>query len=417
MAKVMRELVKQMTSALKEGKEKGDAVKEGLENALKGGHLSIHEWNLGELFRECYGAEAFDTLKHESAEEIGRFLKLQEAAGGVSTAAFANINKPFAYSAFLEPYSYPEYVFQKLIPSTPLPQGSVKFLQIPGVTNIGRESLVVNEGDAYPVAGVSENYIQTPEVVKKGVVVPITKEAIFFDRTGQVVEKCREVGNALALAREYLAVNCVVDVGESRTNGSYRYRWGKANAGLSTIATYGDNSGTHSWDNLAATNAFTDYTNMNTAWQLLMAQTDPFTGEPIYFQPKHLVVGPSLAFSVPRVLAANITTAVGGYPTSGNPAMSSFTNPVNTVVGAVQPVGTNSMIYEGVNTTASAATTWYLGDLTRAFGYLEAWAPRVDSLGVGTQAEFDRDIVMQFKASEMGTYYTKEPRAIVRCTA
>jgi hypothetical protein len=82
MAKVMRELVKQMTSALKEGKEKGDAVKEGLENALKGGHLSIHEWNLGELFRECYGAEAFDTLKHESGASL-RGAGIHEAAAEV----------------------------------------------------------------------------------------------------------------------------------------------------------------------------------------------------------------------------------------------------------------------------------------------------------------------------------------------
>lgn len=415
MARLMKELVKTMTSSIKESK--GQDAKTGLENALKERHISVNEWNIGELFRECFGTDVFDSLRDSSAEEVGQFLRVQEAAGGVSTAAFANINKAFAYSAFLEPYSYPEFVFQKLIPTVPLPQGSVKFQRIPGVTNIGRETLVVNEGDAYPVAGVSENFIETPEVVKKGVVVPITKEAIFFDRTGQVVDRCREVGKSLALSREYLAVNCVVDIGESRTNGYYRYRWGKSTSGLATIQTYGDSSGTHNWDNLAASNAFTDYTNMNTAWLRLMAQVDPFTGEPLYFQPKHLIVGPSLAFAVPRVLAATINTAVGGYPTTGNPAVSTFTNPVNTIVGAVTPVGTGSYIYENQNTTASAATTWYLGDLTAAFGYLEAWAPRVDSLGTGTQADFDRDIVMQFKCSEMGTYFTKEPRAVVRCTA
>jgi len=417
---LMKELVKAVTTSIKEGQraDNGEYTAVlGLQNALKEKQISVWDWNIGHAFRECFGEEAFNTLRHADASEVSRFFRVQEAAGGVSTAAFANINKPFAYTAFLEPYSYPQYVFQQAITSTTLPQGSTKFLRMPGVSNIGDETLVVAEGDAYPTAGVTENYIETPEVVKRGVKVPVTKEAVFFDRTGQVVEQCRKVGDSMALNREKRAIRCVVDAGESLTNGYYRYRWGKSTSGLATIQTYGDNSGTHNWDNLAASNAFTDFANMNTAWQLLMAQTDPFTGEPIYFQPRHLIVGPSLAFTVPRVLQATITTAVGGYPTSGNANASTFDNPVNSIVGPVTPVGTGSMLYEGINTTASAATTWYLGDLSRAFGYLEAWTPTVVNFGAGTGEDFDRDIVLQFKVSEMGTYFTKEPRAIIRCTA
>lgn len=413
MAQLMKELVKTMTSSIREGNRNAQT---GLENALKEKQISIHEWNIGQVFRECFGAEAFDTLRDSDVSEIARFLRLQEAAGAVSMSAFANINKPFAYSAFLEPYSYPQNAFSQIIPSVPLPQGSSKYLRIPGVSNIGREALVVAELDAYPMVGVCENYIETPEVVKRGATVPVSKEAIFFDRTGQVVEQCRKVGEMMALDREYRAVNCVVDIGESDTNGYYRYRWGKSTSGLATIATYGDNSGTHNWDNLAATNGLTDYANLNTAWQRLMAQVDPFTGEPLYLQPKHLIVGPGLAFTVPRALNGVVTVATGGYPTSGNPARTEFPNPVESIVGTLTPVGTNSMIFENQNTTASASTTWYMGDLTRAFGYLEAWAPRVDSLGAGSDKDFERDIAMQFKVSEMGSYFTREPRCMVRST-
>jgi len=416
---LMKELVKAVTTSIKENQrtEGGQyTAVVGLTDALKKKEISVHEWNIGHVFRECFGEEAFTALRDSDASEVARFWRVQEAAGGVSTAAFANINKPFAYTAFLEPYSYPQNVFSQLIPSTPLPQGSTKFLRMPGVTNIGREVLLVAEGDAYPVAGVSENFIETPEVAKRGAKVPVTKEAIFFDRTGQVVEQCRKVGEMMALDREYRAVNCVVDIGESNANGFYRYRWGKSTSGLATIQTYGDNSGTHNWDNLAASNGLEDYTDLNTAWQRLMAQTDPFTGEPIYFQPKHIVVGPSLAFTLPRALNGVVTVASGGYPTSGNPVRSEFPNPVASIVGALTPVGTNSMIFEAQNTTASAATTWYLGDLTKAFGYLEAWAPKVDSLGAGSPDDFERDIALQFKVSEMGTYFTKEPRCVVRCT-
>lgn len=423
MAKLMKELARTMQASVKEGRNPTTGeynAETGLKNALKEGQLGVHEWDIGHVFRECFGDDTFAALRHGSAEDIAEFFDSvkREAAGAVSTAAFAAVNKAFAYSAFLEPYSYPEFVFSRLIPTTNLPPGQVKYLEIPGITNIGDETDVVEEGDPYPVAGVTDNIIRTPDVVKKGLRVEVTKEAIFFDRTGQVVQQCRDVGTALALKREKRCISAVVDAGESKANGYYRYRWGKSNTGgFATIQTYGDSSGTHNWDNLAASNAFNDFTNMNTAWQKLMDMTDPFTGERIYFPPKHVVVGPSLAFNVPKVFAANITTATGGYPTTGNPSRSEYQNPVNTIVGPVTPVGTGSMIYEDINAAVSAATTWYLGDLTRAIGYLEAWAPRVDSMSTGTSADFERDIVMQFKVSEMGTYFTREPRAIVRCTA
>jgi hypothetical protein len=40
----------------------------------------------------------------------------------------------------------------------------------------------------------------------------------------------------------------------------------------------------------------------------------------------------------------------------------------------------------------------------------------VEQLGTGTQLEFSRDIVQQFKAGEMGTYATKQPRGMVQST-
>lgn len=414
MAKLMKELARTMQASLKEGSPN---AKLGLEDALRKREISVSDWDLGELFRECFGSEAFDALRHESAHEVGKFLKVQEAAGGVSTAAFANINKPFAYTAFMEPYQYPQNAFMNIIPKTNLPSGSVKFLRIPGVTNIGRAAARVREGDSYKAAGVSENFIDTPEVQKYGFKVNVTKEAIFFDRTGQVVEQCRKVGESMALSQEYQAIATVVDAGESDDNGYYRYRWGKSNAGLATIATYGDSSGTHNWDNLAASNALTDYNNLDTAWQLLLSQTDPFTGEPIYFEPKHLIYGPNLAFKAAFITAGTITKAVDGYNASATVSRTEIPNPSPMVVGNLQAVGYNSRLFQNINTTASAATTWYLGDLSRAFGYLEAWPARMESLGTGTEKDFDADIVMQFKGSRMGTYYTKEPRCIVRCTA
>lgn len=383
----------------------------GLQESLACKALTPNDWNISKLFSECFGHQKFEEFRGAlSAEAAGYFLK--ESGGAVTTQAFANINKQFAYSVMMEAYDLPDFEFTKVIPT--VPSGNVKSLRVPGVTNIGDEALVVAEGEKYPTAGVSENYIETPEVEKRGVTVPLTREAIFFDRTGLVVDRCRQVGQSLGLNREKRAICAVADVGESNANGKYRYRWGKSTSGFATIATYGDSSGTHNWDNLSASTPLTDYTSIATAWALLKAMTDPFTGEPLFIQPKHIVCGPSLAFKLPFVLNGMVRRSVGGFATSGDLNATEVPNPVNSIVGMLTPIGTQSALYE---TTASVTTTWFIGDIGKAVKYVEAWPLKIDSMGAGSESDFENDIIMKMKASEMGTYATFEPRAMVKCTA
>jgi hypothetical protein len=399
-----------MTKLVESFKKDRAKTEKNLSEAIQQRHLGPNEWDIGELFSEAFGYRHFQQFRSQRGEGVVQFL--QENASAVTTAAFVNINKQFAYSAVLEAYSVPDFEFSKIIPK--IPSGNVKKMVIPGVSNLGDMAKKVNEGQKYPLAGVSENYIETPEVAKYGFAVPITKEAIFFDRTGMVREQCSQVGTWLGFNQEYRAIACVVDAGESETNGQYKYRWGKSTSGLATISTYGDNSGTHNWDNLSASTPLVDYASFETAWALLKAMKDPFTNQPIYINPKHVICGPNLAFKLPFAVGGMITKAVGGYATSGNPARTEIPNPIASIVGSLTPVGTQSSLLE---TIQNSTTTWYLGDITKAFRYVEAWPLQVDSLGVGSQDEFDADIVLKFKASQNGTYATFEPRAIVKCTA
>lgn len=383
----------------------------GLQASLKEKAVTVSEWDIGQLFSECYGHAAFEEFKGRRGEGAGEFIRENF---GVNTQAFININKQFAYTAMMDSYESDDYVFSKIIPK--IPSGNVKSMQVPGIERIGVKSSgnKTKEGEKYGIAGVSENYIQTPEVEKYGQIVPITKEAIFFDRTGLVVDRCNKVGEWLGYEQEEQAVACVADLGESDVNGRYKYRWGKSNAGFATIDTYGDSSGTHNWDNLAASNGLTDYSNIQTAWERLKAQVDPFTGKRIKLNARHIVAGPSLAFNLAAALAPMLTKAVGGYPVTGNPVRSEYANPINTIVGTLIPVGLDSGLFEAKTT---ATTTWYMGDLTKAFKYVEWFPMTVDSLGVGSTAEFESDIVLQFKGSRGGTYATFEPRAMIKCTA
>ena len=46
----------------------------------------------------------------------------------------------------------------------------------------------------YPHLGFGEDYIETPSTTKRGFIVPVTKEAIFFDRTHLILSRAAEAG-------------------------------------------------------------------------------------------------------------------------------------------------------------------------------------------------------------------------------
>ena len=175
------------------------------------------------------------------------------------------------------------------------------------------------------------------------------------------------------------------------------------------IATYGDNSGTHSWDNLEASNALVDWTDIDNAERLFAGILDPETGEPILINPSHLIVTRQLLYTARRIVnASEITVTTPGYATTGNPTETRAQNPVQ-----------NYSIVSSNQLAARMATdtSWFLGDPGKAFRYMENWPLTVVQAPANNEAEFTSDVVMRFKASERGAFATVEPRAMVKCTA
>jgi hypothetical protein len=60
----------------------------------------------------------------------------------------------------------------------------------------------VRPGMPYPNVGLNEDYIETPSTTKHGFIVPVTREAIFFDRTHLILQRAAEVGEVLGLNKE-----------------------------------------------------------------------------------------------------------------------------------------------------------------------------------------------------------------------
>jgi hypothetical protein len=380
-----------------------EAAGAGLRTALAEKSLRPHEFDFGKLFVECFGYHDFLACREgkQLANEV-MSRRLVEAEGAVTTAAFQNISGQIVYSAILDKYNSDEFVFTKLIPEEPVTSGTLEGEKIAGLTEIGDEIAVRNEGEPYALAGMSENWIYAPAVKDRGVIVPVTWEAVFADRTGRLLEYCGDVGKWSGQNREKRAIDCVVD--ENTT--AHRYNWRTAGA----IATYGDNSGTHTWDNLAASNGLVDWIDVNDAEQLFNGLVDPFTGEPIAIDPTHLIVTKQLEKTALRILnATEIRVATPGYATTGNPTQTNVANPY---AGKFQVVSTKLLA-----SRMATDTSWFYGDVSALARYRVAEPMSVVQAPSGNMEEFSRRIVSQYRVNERGAYYTREPRAMVKSTA
>ena len=127
---------------------------------------------------------------------------LQEAMGAVDASAFAGITGQLLINRVLAAFTAEEFVASKLIPTVPT---SLNGERIPGVAlprDPGEDFVEAEEMDELHYVGFSEEYVETPATAKRQLGIAITKEAIFFDRTGLVLDRASYVGTLLGLRKE-----------------------------------------------------------------------------------------------------------------------------------------------------------------------------------------------------------------------
>lgn len=370
-----------------------------LKEAFDARELHATEFDIGRLFEACYGYHEFRKCRNRDQlanDVITRHL--QEGPGAVSTSNFLNITGQIVYSAVLEKYQAPAFEISAAITTVP-----TQFLdgeKVAGVTQVGDEVTVRKEGDPYTLAGVTEDYIYTPSIKDRGMIVPLTWEAVFADRTGQLLERAGDVGTGFGQNKEKRAVDCVID--ENAT--AHRYNWRGT-----VIATYNDNTGSHTWDNLAATNGLVDWVNLNTAEQLLNEMLDPYTGEPYVTMAKDIIVPKSLEYTADRITrATDYRATTPGFATTANPMQTVGDNPFR---GRIRVLTSRYIAFR-----QATKTSWYFGDISKAFRYMQAQPMQVLQAPPNSEKEFNNAIVNQFRVNERGEFTTFQPRAIVKST-
>jgi hypothetical protein len=368
-------------------------VQTHLVECLQGGDLKPDDFSIRTLFEETVpnGNEIVESFNPTS----GGVVALMEA--GVDSSVFKNISGQIVYSAMLETYNMDVFIGNRLARTIPTKFDGEK---IPGITQIGDQAQTVLEGREYPVAGVSGTFNETPQTTKKGLIVEITKEAVFFDRTGMVLDQCRKVGEWLGVNKEKRIIDMALGVTST---------WNPEGKGA--LSTYSNSTGLHDFDNLANSNSLADWTDIVAAQTLLDAITDPFTGEPIVLNATAILIPKSLAPTA-RYVLNNTQVKIDPNANAGTAQYVQYVSTPTLLGGQTFEVLTNQWVAARMSAGSVNTSNWYYGDFQKAFAYMENW-PLTVVQDDGGNRNFTADVVARFKASERGVAAVLDPRYVV----
>lgn len=362
-----------------------------LSEALQAGDLRAEDFNVRDL-AEALVDDGREWVRMLNPRDYGH-LSLREAGDGVDLTAFQNITGQVIYTKIMEAYQQEAFAVSRLVETIPTRLDGEK---IPGIGRVRDATDEVAPGMPYPHLGFGEDFIETPSTTKRGFIVPVTKEAIFFDRTHLILSRAAEVGEVLGLNKE----KRLIDVAIGATNN---YRW--QGVAYDTYQTSGP------WVNELSGNELVDWTSLDAAEQLFAEILDPSTGEPVLIRGTTVLVTPAYRYAAHRVLnATEISFTATGSQTSTVAA-----NPLVDYQVFDSRLVYRRIIHSG-QPAADAKKWWFVGDFRRAFAYMENWPITVTQAPTGSEAEFNNDIVLRFKASERGAAAVLNPRYVVKCT-
>ena len=138
---------------------------------------------------------------------------------------------------------------------------------------------------------------------------------------------------------------------------------------------------------------------------------DPNTGEPVLIGANTVLVMPAYRHAAHRVFNA----AEIHYTGASSPTNTVAANPLGNYTVVESRLAYRRVLASGV-TAVDAKKWWFIGDFRKAFAYMENWPITVAQSPAGSEADFNSDIVVRFKASERGAAAVMNPRYVVKNT-
>jgi hypothetical protein len=382
-----REGYLQVQALLLEGKD--------LPNGRKG-HARPEDFSLRSLWEGLVGP--IESTLGFAADQMGYVqMPIREA---VTTSAFPSAVGQLISAKVIEGYDMPGAIGDELVTVVP---SKLRGERMVGFTSLQGPKLV-EEGEPYQDSTFREKYVTTTEA-KRGRLLSITEEAVFFDQTGQMLLRAQSLGGQLRANREKRIIRAVADV--ASTERVYRP------AGVPTqLYSAGNNS------LLATATPLIDWTDIQEALAYYALnqrddrEPDDSGGpDPIIWMPTHILVAQELAGTAARIVNA-------------------VEDRTNTATATVITAGVARQLVPGLRAVSSPfldaaqgadqwddASDWLIGDFKRQFIYKEIWPLQTFRAPAQNEEDFERDIVARFKVREYGDVNATDHRLVVKVNA
>jgi len=322
--------------------------------------LKIAHKEIAKKVKSLIEEKKIEPMKIDMKELYRKLVEDMDLEENIVSSAFPSISGEIISSVIIEGYqSFPKDV-EKLVRSVP---SKLKTSLVAGWTAMGDFGDPVKESEPADEIIPPDEKTHTVKNHLYERIISVTKEAIFFDQTGQLLDRARQIGERAMQKRQKIIFETVCDVNSTSLSNAVLYSTGNAN--------------------LLTTNPL-DTAGWEAADHHLTGKKDD-KGEPIWvFGDMPVLIVAANLKSTARKLKLNQYGPLGTANLDANLAQNAFDYVVNPYL-------------------AVSNTSWWYGAFNRQFRWEDVWAFTVMSRN-GEQSEdgFKRRIINQTKASFYG---------------
>lgn len=303
------------------------------------------DFGLRELWEATVGPVERTTNFGRGAHALNP-IQIQEA---VASSAFPTITTTILSRVVKEKFTLHSAGAMRLVDVI---QSNVRSENVAGTSQVEYTDEDLEELQPYEQSSLAEQYVTMDEEHKRGKLIVISEEAIFFDRSGVIRRDAAMIGEVLGYSLDGLIIDGITG------NNSNVYKPAGTAATLYAHATYGNFSS--SVINLV------DWTDIDGLLNYAASNLVDDQSRLIDFRPTQLVVSRADEFTALRILNA---TEVGTPP--GHTTTAAFTTPNPVRSTTIREVISSPRI-DAIN-----SDDWYLGNFPRQFVLREFWPLRV----------------------------------------
>lgn len=331
----------------------------------------------------------YEGLESETAEG------LEAAEGAIVPGAFPNTSAYFSSIAglieakALDSYNKPEFIADRVCPAQ---ASTLRSETAIGMGRVGDQAQLMVPGESIPLVGMSERWIKTPDTQKRALGVAVTKEAVFFDLTGDVLNKAATVGDELALNKEKRVLRHLVGI-----DNSYQY----CGTSYNTYLTSGN------WINKVNPLSLTDWTNLETARLYFSRMTDQESSERIVVTPDTLVVTDGKKTTADHILNAELHDTY----TQSAAQMRRVANQERGRYELISsPILEQIIVASGVSAANALEYFVLMSRAGKPFRYMQNWGITAQPVTADSFTMASKGILYALFCDEMGAVSVWEPR-------